>query len=89
MAVSALVLPTVRLVGFAVKVMADGEPGANTTEVEPEAPPVAVAVRCAVPATVELSDEVAMPLVVVPEGGGLPMSEANVTLVPFATRLLY
>ena len=87
-AVSALVFPTGRLVGFACSVTVKGAPGVKTTAAVSDAVPL-VAVMCAVPATVEVIDEVAMPLVVVRGESSSPMFEVKVTVVPLATGLWY
>ena len=86
-AVSALVFPTGRLAGFASSVTVKGAPGVKTTAAVSDAVPL-VAVMSAVPATVEVIDEVAMPLVVELGESAVPMSEVKVTVVPSATGLL-
>jgi DNA/RNA-binding domain of Phe-tRNA-synthetase-like protein len=86
-AVSVLVFPTVRLAGLASSVTVKGAPGVKTTAAVPDTVPLA-AVMTAVPARVELIDEVAMPLVVKLGESTVPMSEVKVTVVPSATGLL-
>ena len=60
----------------------------KTTDAKPECP-LLVAVMCAVPTTVDVMAEVAIPFTVEAGGIGLPMFAANVTGVPFVTVLLY
>jgi hypothetical protein len=71
-----------------VTVNVKGEPGVKVTDVNPERP-LLVAVIAAVPITIEVTVEVAMPLLVVPEGVMLPKLEVNVTVVPLLTALPY
>ncbi len=87
-AVRTLVPPTVSVVGFASTVSVAGGPGLKTTEAEPDASPV-VAVMWAVPASVEVMVEVAMPPLVEPGESTVPRLEVKVTKVPSATGLLY
>ena len=61
-------------------------PGVKTTDALPDAAPL-VAVMKAVPASVELIDEVARPLVVRRGVSTLPRLVVNITLVPSGTAL--
>ena len=66
--------------------MLDGTSGTKLTAAVSCAVPL-VAVMCAVPASVALMSDVAMPLVVGRGELALPRSVVNVTDVPFATSL--
>ena len=85
-----LLLPTTCTAGATWSVKEKVELGRKVTDVVFETVPPVVAVICAVPASVEVMEDVAAPFIVVTVGDTtLPRSLVKVTRMPLATALLY